>query len=103
MAVTGAGSERGTVWGQGGNLSAKNGARDVISIVTISTSRGVVNVKIGSQTQAFQHSECATWPACYFEMPFNGRTGAVTLSFDGRVVTGPPINACEDNCPVILL
>lgn len=86
----------GTVWGQGGTVSARQGARDVVSVITISTEATTVNLKIGDKNQAFKHQGCATWPVCYFEMPFQGSTGPVSLSLGGRWTTGPAIMA---SCP----
>jgi glucan endo-1,3-alpha-glucosidase len=90
VAVCGAG---GTVWGQGGTAAASQGARDVVSIITVSTATATVNVKIGASGQDFPHS-CGS-NVCYFELAFDGRTGPVALSFDGRTTTGPAIlNVC---------
>lgn len=84
----------GTVWGQGGNSSAANGARDVISIIAATNGQKSVTVDIGGNAQTFQTQ--GGNPLSYFEMPFNGRTGQVTIKLNGKGKTGPAIT---NNCP----
>ncbi|KAH8899905.1 glycoside hydrolase [Thozetella sp. PMI_491] len=88
------GSDGGTRWGQGGGASAADGARDVVSIVTATKGAASITVEIGGQGQTFN-----TQPGkvvSYFELPFAGRTGPVTLKMNGRQASGPAIS---NNCP----
>lgn len=87
-------SNPGTVWGQGGNSSAANGAKDVISIVAATNGQKSVTVDIGGNSQTFTTQGGS--PLSYFEMPFNGRFGPVTIKLNGKAKTGPAIT---NNCP----
>ncbi|KAB5582809.1 glycoside hydrolase [Coniochaeta sp. 2T2.1] len=86
------GSDGGTIWGQGGNTSAANGAKDVISIMTATNGQKSVTVDIGGNAQTFNTQNGLS----YFEMPFNGRAGPVTVKLNGKAKTGPAIN---NGCP----
>jgi glucan endo-1,3-alpha-glucosidase len=79
------GSAGGTVWGQGGSQSASVGARDVVSVVTITTGETEVNLAIGDTTKTFKTDGNHV---NYFEMPFDGALGNVSLSMNGQSVTG---------------
>jgi glucan endo-1,3-alpha-glucosidase len=51
-------------------------------------------VDIGGKAQTF--TTAGGHPLSYFEMPFDGRTGPVTIKLDGKAKTGPAIS---NNCP----
>lgn len=87
-------SRQGTKWGQGGSNSAANGARDVVSVVAATNGQKSVTVDIGGSAQTFTTQGGS--PLSYFEMPFNGRTGPVTVRLDGKAKTGPAIS---NGCP----
>ncbi|KAI5459642.1 glycoside hydrolase family 71 protein [Mariannaea sp. PMI_226] len=84
------GSDGGTVWGQGGSQSAKAGARDVVSVITVTTDEAEVNIAIGDVHKSFMANGTAS-RVNYFEMPFGGALGNVSLSLNGHSVTGPAI------------
>lgn len=92
--------EKGTVWGQGGTRSAADGARDVVSVVALTSGGGPksVTVEIGASSQTFATTAGGggSTPLSYFEMPFEGRAGPVTLRLGDRAKTGPPI---RNECP----
>jgi glucan endo-1,3-alpha-glucosidase len=90
----GCGGDGGTVWGQGGRESAARGARDVVSVVALTEGRRSVRVEIGGSREVFWTR--GDYPVTYFEMPFRGRCGPVTIGIEGRSRTGPAI---EDVCP----
>jgi glucan endo-1,3-alpha-glucosidase len=90
----GCGSDGGTVWGQGGRQSAAHGARDVVSVVALTNGMRSVSVDIGGSREVF-HTR-GDYPVTYFEVPFRGRCGPVTVGIEGRSKTGPAI---EDVCP----
>ncbi|RSL46654.1 hypothetical protein CEP53_010246 [Fusarium sp. AF-6] len=87
------GSDGGTVWGQGGSESASVGAKDVVSVVAITTGEEEVLIKIGdSREERFIANGTGT-RASYFELPFEGALGEVTLEMGGRSVVGGAITA----------
>ncbi len=51
-----------------------------------------VTVQIGGAGETF-HISGGHGPVHYFELPFDGRTGAVSLSMSGRIVQGPEITS----------
>lgn len=83
------GSDGGTVWGQGGSDSAANGARDVVSVMAITVDDTEILVSIGGSRESFRTN--SSNPVNYFELPFNGRSGPVTLSMNGKTVAGSEI------------
>jgi glucan endo-1,3-alpha-glucosidase len=55
-----------------------------------------ITVEIGGQGQTF-NVQGGGHPISYFEMPFNGRQGPVTIKMNGRSATGPAIeNRCGE-------
>ncbi|RYP36998.1 hypothetical protein DL767_003153 [Monosporascus sp. MG133] len=87
-------SDGGTVWGQGGTQSAALGTQDVVSIIALSNSRRDITVSIGGASSTVSPID-SFGSAYYYEVPFNGRTGPVTVSAGGRSTTGPQItNSC---------
>ncbi|KAF7561643.1 hypothetical protein G7046_g2503 [Stylonectria norvegica] len=84
------GSDGGTVWGQGGSASARDGASDVVSVIAITIDDTEVLISIGGDTQSFWTNSTAG-RASFFEMPYNGRTGAVSLSMNGQTTVGASI------------
>ncbi|KAI1429658.1 glycoside hydrolase family 71 protein [Xylaria sp. FL1777] len=90
-------SNGGTVWGQGGSVSAAGGTQDVVSIIALTNASTDINVKIGSGDAGQSVSATSTvGKASFYEVPTNGRTGAVTITLNGKSTTGPEIT---DNCP----
>jgi glucan endo-1,3-alpha-glucosidase len=83
------GWDGGTIWGQGGSQSAANGAKDVVSIMTVTGGETDVKVCIASSCSNFKASGANR--VNYFEMPFDGRTGAVSLTMNGKTTNGPSI------------
>ncbi|KAI1177069.1 glycoside hydrolase family 71 protein [Nemania sp. FL0916] len=90
-------SDGGTVWGQGGGASASGGTKDVVSVIALTNSQTTINVKIGSGDSGTTASPTSTvGKAAFYEIPFNGRTGAVTVTLNGKSTTGPSIS---NSCP----
>ncbi|CAM1502531.1 Fc.00g045150.m01.CDS01 [Cosmosporella sp. VM-42] len=85
-----AGSDGGTIWGQGGGQSAANGAKDVVSVQTITVNDVDIKVCIGSNCDTYR-AKGSVNHVNFFEKPFNGATGAVTISMNGKTTTGPSI------------
>ncbi|KAI1758810.1 glycoside hydrolase family 71 protein [Hypoxylon sp. FL1150] len=85
----------GTVWGQGGSASAADGTEDVISIIALSDSSQDITVSIGGSSQTVSASS-TVGKASFYQVPFNGATGAVTVTLDGKSTTGPEITS---TCP----
>ncbi|KAF7543086.1 hypothetical protein G7Z17_g11025 [Cylindrodendrum hubeiense] len=83
------GADGGTVWGQSGSESASVGARDVVSIITITIDDTEVQLDIGGTSQSFVAN--GTNRVNYFEVPFNGALGDVSLTMNGLSSTGPAI------------
>ncbi|KAI3321399.1 glycoside hydrolase family 71 protein [Xylariaceae sp. AK1471] len=89
-------SNGGTVWGQNGGASAASGTQDVVSIIALTNSATSINVKIG-QGDAGQSvpATSTVGKASFYQVPINGRTGAVTITLNGKSTTGPEItNSC---------
>ncbi|KAI2617983.1 glycoside hydrolase family 71 protein [Hypomontagnella submonticulosa] len=87
-------SDGGTVWGQGGGASATGGTKDLVSVIVLSNSPKTITVSIGGSSQTVSASS-SVGKAYFYQVPFNGRTGAVTVTVDGKSSTGPQIqNAC---------
>lgn len=90
-----------TVWGQGGHLSARDGANDSISVVAITAEPTTVTLRIGDsfpqelRTHHHSHNKYGGH-ASFFEVPLDGRTGEVILSLNDKTTSGPPI---RDECP----
>ncbi|KAI0880020.1 glycoside hydrolase family 71 protein [Annulohypoxylon maeteangense] len=85
----------GTVWGQGGSASAASGTKDVISIIALSNSPKDITVAIGGTTQTVSASS-SVGKASFYEIDFSGKSGTVTITFNGKSTTGPAISA---ECP----
>jgi glucan endo-1,3-alpha-glucosidase len=81
----------GTVWGQGGTVSATHGTRDVISVMAVTKGPASLTVTVGdSLRMSFDISSPS--PVSYFEVPFDRyTTGVVTLTLNGRWTKGPEI------------
>ncbi|KAH7157340.1 glycoside hydrolase [Dactylonectria estremocensis] len=84
------GADGGTVWGQGGSESASAGTRDVVSVITITVDETEFQLSIGDTTQTFFANGTES-RVNYFEMPFDGALGAVSLTMNGVTTTGPSI------------
>ncbi|KAI0517920.1 glycoside hydrolase family 71 protein [Xylaria bambusicola] len=90
-------SDGGTVWGQGGSASAAGGTKDVVSIIALTNAPTDINVKIGSGDAGRSVSATSTvGKASFYNIPTDGRTGAVTITLNGKSTTGPEIT---NNCP----
>ncbi|KAH8164994.1 hypothetical protein CIB48_g3269 [Xylaria polymorpha] len=90
-------SDGGTVWGQGGGASAAGGTKDVVNIIALINSPTNINIKIGSADGGQSVSATSTvGKASFYQVPINGRTGAVTVTVNGKSTTGPEIT---NNCP----
>ncbi|KAI0534315.1 glycoside hydrolase [Xylaria digitata] len=89
-------NDGGTVWGQGGGASAVGATKDVVSIIALTNAPTNINVKIGSEDGGQSVSATSTiGKASFYEVPVNGRTGAVTITLNGKSTTGPEItNSC---------
>jgi glucan endo-1,3-alpha-glucosidase len=87
------GSDGGTVWGQGGSESASVGAKDVVSVVAITTGEEEVLIKIGDAREERFIANGTGTRASYFEVPFDGSLGEVKLEMGGRSVVGGAITA----------
>ncbi|KAI6082756.1 glycoside hydrolase family 71 protein [Hypoxylon rubiginosum] len=85
----------GTVWGQGGTASAAGGTQDLISIIALSNSAQSITVSIGGSSQTVSASK-TIGKASFYQVPFNGATGAVTVTLNGKSTTGPEITSA---CP----
>ncbi|KAI1373097.1 glycoside hydrolase family 71 protein [Hypoxylon crocopeplum] len=85
----------GTVWGQGGGASATGGTKDLVSIIALSDSPKDITVSIGGASQTVSASS-SVGKASFYQVDFNGKTGAVTVTMDGKSTTGPEITA---SCP----
>ncbi|KAI2607778.1 glycoside hydrolase family 71 protein [Hypoxylon fragiforme] len=85
----------GTVWGQGGNTSAVKGTKDVISIIALSNGPKSIQVSIGGSRQTVNPSN-SFGKAFFYQVPFNGKTGAVTITMNGKSTKGPEIS---NSCP----
>ncbi|KAI0811836.1 glycoside hydrolase family 71 protein [Xylaria sp. FL0064] len=89
-------SDGGTVWGQGGSASAAQGTKDVVSVIALTNAPTDITVQIGSGDSGQSVSATSTvGKASFYEVPTNGRTGAVTVTLNGKSTTGPEItNSC---------
>ncbi|XXG95278.1 hypothetical protein Hte_001539 [Hypoxylon texense] len=85
----------GTVWGQGGSASAAGGTKDVISVIALSDSPKDITVSIGGSSQTVSASS-SVGKAYFYQVPFGGFSGAVTVTLDGKSTTGPEITSA---CP----
>ncbi|TGJ81651.1 hypothetical protein E0Z10_g7113 [Xylaria hypoxylon] len=92
-------NDGGTVWGQGGGASAAGGTQDVVSIIALTNAPTNINVKIGSGDGGQSVSATSTvGKASFYKVPINGRTGAVTITLNGKSTTGPVIaNSCPSS------
>ncbi|KAI1802096.1 glycoside hydrolase family 71 protein [Daldinia bambusicola] len=88
-------ADGGTVWGQGGSASAASGTEDVISVIALSNSPKDITVSIGGASQTVSPSR-SVGKAYFYQVPFDGKTGAVSVTVDGKSTTGPEIT---NNCP----
>lgn len=79
------------VSGSGG--SAANCVRDSVFVISASNSPTTVSISIGGAGQDFSVAAGMK----FVELPFNGRTGDVVVTVNGKTATGPaPIT---NNCP----
>ncbi|KAK7414282.1 hypothetical protein QQX98_006879 [Neonectria punicea] len=85
------GGDGGTVWGQGGSQSASDGARDVVSVITITVDETEFQLAIGDSSQSFLANGTAS-RVNYFEMPFDGAVGDVSLTMNGMTSVGAAIS-----------
>lgn len=83
-----------TQWGPGGGGSAARGARDVISVVALTTGARQLTVAIGQRVWYFETNRKSR--ASYFEVPFDSSiVGPVRVTLGDKAVDGPPIvNEC---------
>ncbi|KAI1497932.1 glycoside hydrolase family 71 protein [Biscogniauxia marginata] len=83
-----------TVWGQGGSTPAASGTSNVISIIALTNSPTAITVGIGGSSQTVSPSD-TIGKASFYQVPFDGKTGAVTITLNDRSTTGPEItNTC---------
>ncbi|KAI0483774.1 glycoside hydrolase family 71 protein [Xylaria cf. heliscus] len=89
----------GTVWGQGGGASAAGGTKDVVNVIALTNAPTNINVKIGSGDGGQSVSATSTFgKASFYQVPINGKTGAVTVTVNGKSTTGPSIaNSCPSS------
>ncbi|RYC58264.1 hypothetical protein CHU98_g7938 [Xylaria longipes] len=88
----------GTVWGQGGSASAAGGTKDVVNIIALTNAPTDINIKIGSSDGGQSVSATSTvGKASFYQVPINGRTGAVTVTVNGKSTTGPV--EITNSCP----
>lgn len=84
-----------TVWGQGGSQSARQGAKDVVSVLAITTGPTTLVVSIGDSSKEFKFNSPHKPRVFFVHVPFAGRAGVVTLEMNGKMARGPPItNEC---------
>ncbi|KAI5919550.1 glycoside hydrolase family 71 protein [Camillea tinctor] len=88
-------SDGGTVWGQSGDASASGGTSNVISVIALTNSPTSITVSVGGSSQTVSASD-TIGKASFYQVPFDGKTGAVTVTLNGRSTTGPEIT---NNCP----
>ncbi|KAI2627645.1 glycoside hydrolase family 71 protein [Hypoxylon sp. NC1633] len=88
-------SDGGTVWGQGGGASAAGGTKDVISIIALSNTPQDITVSIGGASQSVSASN-SVGKASFYQVDFSGKSGAVTITMNGKSATGPDIST---GCP----
>ncbi|KAI2636830.1 glycoside hydrolase family 71 protein [Xylaria nigripes] len=86
----------GTVWGQSGTESAAMGTLDVVSIIALTYAPTDIHVQIGAWDAGQSVSPIETLgKASFYQVPVNGRSGAVTITLNGKSTTGPQIiNSC---------
>ncbi|KAL2162356.1 hypothetical protein VTH06DRAFT_7269 [Thermothelomyces fergusii] len=84
-------NHHGTVWGQGGQISAAHGAKDVVSVMAVTKGPACITVAVGnSRRLTFETSSYN--PVSYFELPFDCYTsGPVLLTLNGETTIGPEI------------
>lgn len=85
----------GTVWGQGGSQSVTLGTEDVVSVIALLDTAGTVDISVGGVTTTASPIN-QIGKAYHYKVPLDGRTGEVTVSFNGRSATGPSITTV---CP----
>ncbi|PSR84349.1 glycoside hydrolase, partial [Coniella lustricola] len=119
------GPDGGTVWGQAGTRSAALGARDVVSVMAVSSVPTTITLYIGNgngngdgdgdkitrppHPHEHHHHHHHQHQLSFHEIPLHGRTGAVTMAMRGKgSVTGPAVRGqCVEgevvgfNCVVI--
>ncbi|KAI0600987.1 glycoside hydrolase family 71 protein [Biscogniauxia sp. FL1348] len=88
-------SDGGTVWGQTGDASAAGGTSNVISVIALTNSPTSITVSVGGSSQTVGASD-TIGKASFYQVPFDGKTGAVTITLNGKSTTGPEIT---NNCP----
>lgn len=85
----------GTVWGQDGSQSATLGTQDVISVIALSSAAADITVSVGDASETVSPID-SVGAAYYYEVSFEGKTGAVTVTLGDKSTTGPDIS---NNCP----
>lgn len=89
-----AGHDGETSWGQGGCHSAAHGAKDVMSIMALTTDTRTLSIAIGQYMWNFETHP--NTPVSYFEVPFHcGIVGPVRITLGEKAIEGPAItNDC---------
>lgn len=82
------------MWGQGGCQSASLGVRDTISVLAITKEPATLTISIGPTTQELRTHKHGY--VHFFDVPFQGACGPVTLSMHGQSAEGPPV---RNECP----
>jgi glucan endo-1,3-alpha-glucosidase len=85
----------GIVWGQGGSTSAAAGTSDVISVIALSDSARDITVSVSGSPQTVSPVD-SVGKAYFYQVPFSGKSGDVTVTVNGKTATGPAI---LDVCP----
>ncbi|CAJ2504633.1 Uu.00g120270.m01.CDS01 [Anthostomella pinea] len=87
----------GTVWGQDGSASAAGGTSDVISVIALAEAPTSIDVSIDGSSQPV-NTVGTVGKATFYQIPFDGKTGAVTITMNGESTTGPEItNICPSS------
>jgi glucan endo-1,3-alpha-glucosidase len=68
-----------------------------VSIIALTNSPTNINVQIGQGDAGQSVAATSTvGKASFYKVPINGRTGAVTITLNGKSTTGPEIS---NSCP----
>jgi hypothetical protein len=73
-------------------LAASEATSDVISVIALSDSPCDITVSIGGSSKSVSATD-SIGKAYYYQVPFDGLTGAVTITFKGNSTTGPDITS----------
>ena len=86
-----AGPDGGTVWGKDeAGPSASDATEDVINVMTITVDEQDIEVTIGGQGETFRTGGSGG-PVSFFQLPFDGNVGDVSLVMGNASVVGPAI------------